>query len=571
MADGSVKARFRIQAEPSGTEFRLEVAGRDVPYDNWAIEAPGSLIAGVANLQRLIAADQAVADGDVVLVEHAAIAALSAAEAASLQLAPLSSAVARVGTQGLITQPTFRATLQWCRSGGQAIVAPQRIGAWLRVGGVLGRLSAPLYAIAEAVEKVAAVTEQGDKLSALAQLREVLPDALASGTAVGGGLAATISIVQAEAFSLDLVEDGASSRLVPILHESGTAERLLPSELQDAFANEQFNQFGEARSLYTLPGGVYLALPPTLRKALQVVRQQQSAPRSRKRAFLAAPRRFLREAFEAEDDPTLVDAAESIFTETPAYSDRVLTLGLWVPRVVPWLSRPSTDWFGPEGQQAAAGGLEIEGERIALSPEEARALAIEIEAARQRGAETIPWRAPDGVERPLPASAEMAGHLNSIARAQEPAQSAGSLKRESPSERLSIIIMPNEETLDYEDEFVQRQPLAEDLPSTLLTPLKAHQQEGVRWLMQTWLAGRPGVLLADDMGLGKTLQGLAFLAWLREAMDAGHLTRRPLLIVAPTGLLANWGGRAWPTFPEPRPRAPPTSLWGRPAQPTDPG
>jgi SNF2 family DNA or RNA helicase len=50
----------------------------------------------------------------------------------------------------------------------------------------------------------------------------------------------------------------------------------------------------------------------------------------------------------------------------------------------------------------------------------------------------------------------------------------------------------------------------------------------------------PGVLLADDMGLGKTLQGLAFLAWLRRAMRDAVIPSEPILIVAPTGLLANW-------------------------------
>lgn len=540
MATEAMTASFCMRPEPSGTEFRLEFAGRTVACDLWAIEAPAALISGVAILQRLVAAEQAMAEGEVVLVEHAAIAALSAAEAAALHLPSLSPAVARIGTQGLITSPQFRATLQWVRSGGQAIVAPQRIGAWLSIGGIPGRLSAPLFAIAEAVEKVAAATTQDDKLSALAQLREVLPDALTNGSAVGGGLAASISIVQAETFSLDYVEDAAQSRLVPILHGPGSGERLLPDALHDAFAHDQFNQFGEARSLYTLPGGVYLAVAPTLRKALQVVRQQQTAPRSRKRAFLASPRRFLREAFDAEDDPTLVEAAETVFTETQAYSDRVLALGLWVPRVVPWLSRPSTDWFGPEGQQAVSGGLVIEGTRIALEPEQARALASEIESARQQGQDSVAWQAPDGVTWPLPATSEMEEQLRAIAAAQEPAERTAPATAEPPPPRLSIIIKPNEEALDYEDDFAVRASIPEALPATLLTPLKEHQQEGVRWLMRSWLAGRPGVLLADDMGLGKTLQGLTFLAWLREAMVAGRVPQQPLLIVAPTGLLANW-------------------------------
>jgi len=46
----------------------------------------------------------------------------------------------------------------------------------------------------------------------------------------------------------------------------------------------------------------------------------------------------------------------------------------------------------------------------------------------------------------------------------------------------------------------------------------------------------PGALLADDMGLGKTYQALALLAW--AGQQEPH--PRPVLIVAPTGLLANW-------------------------------
>jgi SNF2 family DNA or RNA helicase len=74
----------------------------------------------------------------------------------------------------------------------------------------------------------------------------------------------------------------------------------------------------------------------------------------------------------------------------------------------------------------------------------------------------------------------------------------------------------------------------------LATEPKQQQLDGLVWLQKAWIEGLPGVLLADDMGLGKTLQGLAFLAWLRCGMQAGIVPREPVLIVAPTGLLANW-------------------------------
>ncbi len=103
-----------------------------------------------------------------------------------------------------------------------------------------------------------------------------------------------------------------------------------------------------------------------------------------------------------------------------------------------------------------------------------------------------------------------------------------------------LLIHPNEEDLAVEALVRNRPAPAPGTPAALVTPPMQHQSEGLRWLQKAWAEGLPGVLLADDMGLGKTLQGLAFLAWLRQGMAAGIIPREPLLIVAPTGLLANW-------------------------------
>jgi SNF2 family DNA or RNA helicase len=47
-------------------------------------------------------------------------------------------------------------------------------------------------------------------------------------------------------------------------------------------------------------------------------------------------------------------------------------------------------------------------------------------------------------------------------------------------------------------------------------------------------------MLCDDMGLGKTYQALAFCAWLGELMDKKEIPRRPVLLIAPVGLLRTW-------------------------------
>jgi hypothetical protein len=525
---------------PMGTEFRLLIDGAAQPFDSWAIVAPASWLRAVDVLTRLVAEERALADGDIVLVEHAAIASLSAAEAVSLHLPSLSEAVARVQTQGIVTHAAFTATIEWRRQTGNPLVGAERVGAWLKVGDRWGRLSSALFAIAEAVEAIAgADNDPATRLLAVGRLREVLPSAALQGTATASGLAAAVEITQADAFSLDLVGEGVAMRLVPILHRAGETEPLLSADQQSAFGDVQFNNFAEARSVYTLPGGRFVVLTPTLRRALNEVRRAQSGLSSRKRAMMAAPRAFLRTALEGVDDPTLID---SVFVETPAYSDRVTGLGIWSPRVVPWIQRVGTDWFGPDtpAGREAPGGIVVGDRRLDLTPQQAETLREQVENAIGRGEPATIWH-PEG-ETPVvvPANAETRQALTELSNQRAAARRPPSEERPEPRQVEALLILTNEGEVEYNQDFAPRAGPPVGLPRGLATAPKPHQRQGIDWLQGCWLAGRPGVLLADDMGLGKTLQGLAFLSWLREAMTAGTVERAPILIVAPTGLLANW-------------------------------
>lgn len=528
-----------------GTEFKLLEGGAAQPVDYWAISAPRALLPAIDLLNRFVAEDRALADGDFVLVEHAAIAGLSAAEAAALRLPPLSEAVARVATSGIVVRPDFAATLQWRRSTGNAIVGAERIGAWLRIGDRMGRLSSALFAIAEAVDAVGAAGEDpAARLIAIGRLQELLPAATQDGSASIGGLLPAIDIIQSDAFSLDLVGEGATMRLVPILHRAGDAEPLLAPDLQAAFGDDQFNRFSSVRSVYTLPGNRLLVLAPALRRALGEVRRRQSATVAVKRALMAAPRAVLRSALEAASDPTLVDQVETVFVETPAYSDRVTGLGIWTPRVVPWIQRVGTDWFGPNAPagREAPGGLVVGTRTLDLNSEEAETLRMQIEDAIGRGEPAVVW-APQG-EPPVvvPATNETRQALTQLLDQRAAARPRADNTQEplQAAQPESLIILTNEGEIEHSQDFVPRSGPEVGLPRILATTPKPHQREGIEWLQMCWLKGRPGVLLADDMGLGKTLQGLAFLAWLRESMDAGTIAKAPILIVAPTGLLANW-------------------------------
>jgi superfamily II DNA or RNA helicase len=73
------------------------------------------------------------------------------------------------------------------------------------------------------------------------------------------------------------------------------------------------------------------------------------------------------------------------------------------------------------------------------------------------------------------------------------------------------------------------------LPATFTATLRPYQSRGVDWLQFLREAGLGGVL-ADDMGLGKTVQTLAHIA----IEKASGRMDRPVLVVAPTSLVANW-------------------------------
>jgi len=545
---------FAFTPGADDTEFRLVGPAGPVPVDAWALEAPAPLLAGLDLLQRLEAADVAVSADQAMLIENATVAGLSAREAALLGLPPLAPAVAHVRTRGLIARPDFGADLEWRRPTGQPIAGAQRVGAFLRIGDAWGRLPDALFAIARAVDALnAAGADDGARYKALADLREALPPAEESGAAQASGLASSMTIAVADAFSLGLEGEGEEARLIPVLHRAGGApdETLLPEGIQREFATKHFNAFGSARPVYAVGGGTYVVLAAPVRRALDVVRRTQAKPLSAKRALLAAPRAVLRQALGDEVDDAVL---ETVFRETAAYSERVVGLGLWQKRVLPWIALEAQDWFdggAPGGRGGGGGpranGLIIDDQCIPLSPEEADALRGRVEAAIGAGEPVVPFMA--GEERvEVPASHATLAALQALelerARAKpgpHPDGEEGGAQKSAPE---VLVISTNEEKIEVEGAF-QARPVPEAAhPACLATKLKSHQEEGLAWLRESYAAGRPGVLLADDMGLGKTLQGLAFLAWLREGMEAGRIPRAPVAVVAPTGLLQNWKAEA---------------------------
>jgi hypothetical protein len=537
--DFTVTARF--------TELRLIGPDRPLPIRDWALQAPHNLTQGVNLVHRLQADDQAFGNDDepTFFIVHPAIARLSPYEASLLGLPPLAEVVAAITSQGLINKPDFTVALIWKRPNGQAIAHAERRGAWLRIGQVWQRLPELLFDIAEKVDALRSEPTENiaGRMKALAELREVLPSAVSAGVTDTLGALRSLKIAVADAFSLDLVGEGDACRLVPILHRARAQDDtpLLPPDQQRVFGEDRFNRYSTARDIYEVGPGTYVVLSPLLHTALGEVRRLQSASPETKRAFLASPRAFLRQVL---GDDTDVTALENVFCETQAYSERVIGLGLWRPRVLPWVEIPATDWLGSDAETGASPprqprGLIINDKLVPLTADQTEQLLEKVKAARATGQPTVPFSV-NGETIFVPATTEVEQKLVVLHDAFNRSQPPASSSERSEAEDEHVLIKPNEETIDIEAGWTPRANYEIRLPSCLRTPLKQHQITGVEWLQKSWRQGRPGVLLADDMGLGKTLQALAFLAWLREGMKNGAIPQAPLLIVAPTGLLENW-------------------------------
>ena len=530
---------LRMTAAPAsaGTELRLSQGAEIIPPTSWSLAGHR----GADLARRLVIDGAAIEADDCMLIEHAAIARLTAAEAARLDLPPATSLRAVVEGSGIMLRSDFKASLRWTRPGGQNVLGVERVGAWLREADGWRRLPETLFAVAEAVENYAAAAGPGDasRLSALAALREALPPAALTGSAEASGLLGTVTILEADALSLDATGTGDDLQIVPILHRAGAGDApLLPDDRQRAFGQDQFLRWPTARSVYSLPGGVYVVLSPPLRQALEVARRVAAGPPAERRSFLREPRAAIRAAIGDEAEATLLD---SLVIETPAWSDRVVGLGLWQPRVLPWIELSGNDWFGEkqsnetgEVENSAQRGIIVGDQRVELTPKQAEQLSADIEEAITKGEPTVQIDTANG-PIPLPATQASLAALSPLLPMRRDEKKDTT---DTPAEVL--LIKPNETARDIEAPVQRRATPRTATPGSLRTSLKEHQREGLVWLQRNWSIGSPGVLLADDMGLGKTLQGLAFLAWLREGMAAGQIPRAPVLIVAPTGLLENW-------------------------------
>ena len=323
------------------------------------------------------------------------------------------------------------------------------------------------------------------------------------------------------------------------LRESGDSFEIIPDvdDVDSQKFEEVFDKFPNTQTTYNLSepdgGRTRVLFQEQQREALQTLKHYRRVSREQLEEIAKQPQLFF--------DPEVIELDPT--DEVPSFSERVREIGIYKPRIYPFVSPYKSQWIPGilvEDESGTQTKLQIKTE------EEFTDLKRIIHKAKRTGQRRVKWK---GQEFPVP---DVEKHLPFIEK-QLKHRKKPSRPQGEKSETTVLIIEENIEDPDFvaPSGSSATEPFRHLLesPTNLKQEFKLlpHQEEGLAWAQQLWENNYLGGLLADDMGLGKTLQVLCFLEWHHAKFRLPELQEKPYLIVAPIALLENWAAE-YPKF-----------------------
>lgn len=451
--------------------------------------------------------------------------------------------------EGVIGRDNFKLIYEWHKnSGGRKIAAAEKIGCFLKVGNKYFRLPKEIYEITEAIDEINRTQSKdiSEVLLSLYKIEHFLPEDTITSIKTDGFLNST-KVYFANALELDVYPTSSGYDFDPILqnHElvedyftdniSSEFKKVLPNNDHKIFV-QKFRKYTECKSNYSLGDGKYLVISKYLKQALTTVKNMQASTEAIKMEFLKNPKAVL------SQDGVCDELLDRVFSRI-IFSDRVKGIGERIPKVIPWVKIEGQDWFPSEESHI---GLKIGDKSLTLSEDDCNQLTELINTAKSEGKESVSFKGVD-----VPATTDTLNSISGLVALKpthknkvEPHSAiADDVKLEKPEQKPYVLyIKENLDDVQYQPKFQPRPNITvfTNEPTILRRKLYKHQVEGVKWLVDSYAAGLSGVLLADDMGLGKSFQALAFLAWYKDNIENNNIQKKPILLVAPAGLLDNW-------------------------------
>lgn len=464
------------------------------------------------------------------------IASLTELEIKQLGLPAPSQAKIKIKSKGLITQSNFEIGYTLLRADGRPFLGLKREGLFIKAAGKSETLLDPIYSLIDKIDNfnTAKFSDMDERFVAWGEIQELLPE-----DAVIDGQLSNITICRADRFTLDITPGGGFNPvLIKADDEKSWADSsqsdinyAVPKTRQKEF-EKQFKNWGAIKTNYPIGRGTYVVLPKRVTNVLSVVKSYQTKSAEERLSFISNPQKYINEQLEERQ---VTEDLENLFVETPEFiSQRIENIGIWEPKLCAYKIEREGDWLPEDGDRLY---VPIGDQLVNISSNDLKTLLNEVVEALDTGKSSVNYQ-----QHSIPATIET---KNSIIKLLKPYQEEGDEPEAFSLQVVAPILKDNIEDVEFDViKHKQRHPINRVAQRLKTTTLFEHQNYGLEWLANHWESGSIGALLADDMGLGKTLQTLAFLASIKEQMDAGSHPRKPFLIVAPSGLLKNWEDEA---------------------------
>lgn len=467
-------------------------------------------------------------------ISHDKIADLNIHEIKKLGLPPAYPYRLEIKTKGRPTTPAFSSKQIYYDEHARRFYQVKRTGTILELDGKKFTLTNPHFLFLENLEKLSSdVKDPGKRLGLWSQIIKSAPQECV----LGDEKLANFSFIQAHHFCIDKqVSFGNEFKIVPelIYAKIEESEVCSSSQLPPGISQEFKDQFLSVDSIdpYHKMGSCYIQLSEPLRVCLRIIKKINTEPLENRRAFYMNPMERIKNEIPGDISEELLD---DIFFETDHFkSDRISHIGKWVPKLGVYVDPDNKNPWFPEDDIA----LKIGNGLYHLHPDDLDEVIANMEEKKTAGEEVLVYK-----NQAIPVSDEGISELKRVRKNIALSDKSSNTKSDesNPDKKLSKLVAIIKDNIDNTKAYVaglNKRPGERNIPSELKDQFDKypHQREGLFWFQENFISGAPGVLLADDMGLGKTFQALTFLFWYKKNIQS----KKPILIVAPTGLLKNW-------------------------------
>lgn len=486
-----------------------------------------------------------------VLLKHEILADFDPDIISALNLPDVAPYTLHISGNGLLSDKTFQFEYRLVNLMGRPVLDWSRTGVILKIGSRAYTILNPIYNLICLIDEFNEGIENNpdNTFRALSKIQSLLPKE----SSIDGYLR-EIRVADVRSFTLDVFanDDGLpDARIIPV-HVSTEKKRqnniedelefsdiqppihqpILPEAVSDKF-NKQFIERKIVQSRYAVDEW-YVFLGRNVKAGLKKAHSALRGSFEDKIAFLKNPHGEIRESLP---DDLSEEEIEEVFFEPSDYSKRVAEIGIWQPKVLPFLRQAKEPWLPPEEI-----GFIIDGVNVRVEFNDVGDLRREVAQAVKDKIPFVIYR-----DEKIPATEQVLKNLDDFIGTAGPMGPKGPTGPTTPTPEPDVtpgvLLLGEMDNLDSLGFLVKNKPqrnIEYSIPNNLKSKLKDHQLSGLRWLQKHWAIGSSGALLADDMGLGKTLVCLCFLAWL-HSQDSGNEHRsRSSLVIAPTALAENW-------------------------------